>query len=105
MTDSLLTAAIIQAAPVYYDLPATMTKAQDLIHQAANQGAKLITFGETWFPGYPIWLDYCRDMGLWDHAPTKAVYERLFRNSLSIDSAEMQQLQTTARQLQIALVI
>jgi nitrilase len=98
-------AAIIQAAPVYYDLPATMDKAADLIQQAAAQGAQVIVFGETWFPGYPIWLDTCRDVALWNHAPTKQVFERLYRKSLTIPGPEVDQLSRLAKQHQVVLVL
>lgn len=65
------TVAIIQAQPEYYNLPACIEKAHDLIQDAASKGAQLITFGETWFPGYPVWLDYGRDVALWDNPQTK----------------------------------
>ena len=52
-------AAAVQAAPVFLDLDAGISKTITLIGQAAAQGAKLIGFPETWLPGYPwfIWLD------------------------------------------------
>ena len=37
-----------------------------LARDAANGGAKLIAFPETWIPGYPAWLDVCRS---WVPAP------------------------------------
>ena len=51
--------AIIQAAPVWMDLEASMRKLAKLIERAANKGARLVVVGETWLPGYPTWLDYC----------------------------------------------
>ena len=104
MADSV-SVAIIQAEPVYYNLAETLTKAIDLIHDAHQKGAQLITFGETFFPGYPVWLDICSDMGLWDHEPTKQVFARLVKNSPAVDGAEITQLRDIAKQLGIVLVL
>lgn len=49
-------AAVIQAAPVFMDLQATLAKTIKLIDEAAANGAKLVAFPETWLPGYPWWL-------------------------------------------------
>lgn len=104
MTQTVI-AAIVQAAPVYYDLPATLAKAVALIEKAAAQGAQVITFGETWFPGYPVWLDTCRDAALWNHAPTKLVFERLYRNSVTVPGPEVDVLGRLAKQHQVVLVL
>lgn len=104
MTQTVI-AAIVQAAPVYYDLPATLAKAVALIERAAAQGAQVITFGETWFPGYPVWLDTCRDAALWNHAPTKQVFERLYRNSVTVPGPEVDVLCRLAKQHQAVLVL
>ena len=97
--------AIIQAEPVYYNLPQTVEKAIDLIHDAHKDGAELITFGETFFPGYPVWIDICSDMGLWDNAATKEVWAQLYKNSPTADGEEIQQLSSLAEQLGIVLVL
>ena len=54
--------AVVQAAPVFLDLDATVDKTIALIDQAAAEGAKLIAFPETFIPGYPwqIWLGAAR---------------------------------------------
>lgn len=96
---------IIQARAEYYDLGKCVDKAISLIAEAAGQGVQLVTLGETWFPGYPAWLDYAYDMGLWDHPPTKKVYARLYENSMAIDSPEMKQLCDAAKQHEIVLLL
>ena len=97
--------AIIQAAPVALDLAASMDKAVALIRQAASRGAKLIAFGETWLPGYPIWLDHCPDVALWNHQPAKEVFARLRRNSVEVPGAETERFAGLAKDLDVAIVI
>ncbi len=97
--------AIIQHAPVFMDLAASVAKAVSLIEEAARNGARVVTFGETWLPGYPAWLDYCGEMGLWDHAPTKAVFARLRQNSVLVPGPETKLLAQLAADHQLTLVI
>ncbi len=48
--------AAVQAAPVFLDLEASIDKAIGLIEEAAAQDVKVISFPETWLPGYPWWI-------------------------------------------------
>src|SRR5205823_1189562 len=97
--------AIVQAAPVALDLAASMDKAVALISQAASRGARLIAFGETWLAGYPIWLDYCPDVALWNHQPAKEVFARMRRNSVVVPGPETARLGALARELEVTIVI
>jgi nitrilase len=97
--------AIVQAAPVFMNLQESLTRAIKLIGDAASQGAKLVTFGETWLPGYPAWLDYCPSAALWNHGPTKEVFAELRRNSLVVESSETHELAKAAREFEIVLVM
>ncbi len=97
--------AIIQARAPYYDLPRCLEKACSLISEAARNGAQLITLGETWFPGYPAWLDYAPAAALWDHAPTKRVYARLCENSMTVDGPELLRLRRLAKGLEVVLAL
>lgn len=45
--------AVVQAAPVLFDKAATIKKAVALIEQAAEKGAQLIVFPESFIPAYP----------------------------------------------------
>ena len=97
--------AAIQARPAYYDLDRCVAKALPLIAEAARNGAQLAAFGETFFPGYPAWLDVAIDYARWDHPPTKQLYSRLVANSLALDSPQMRQLQDCAVEHEIVLVL
>jgi predicted amidohydrolase len=97
--------AAIQAAPVYMDLARSVDKAIGHIAEAASSGAKLVVFPETWLPGYPAWLDCCRDVALWDHEPTKKVFARLMDNSVAVPGPVTEALGEAARQHQIVLNI
>ena len=96
---------IIQVSPVYLDLQASMDKAVELIREAAGEGAKLVTFGETWLPGYPAWLDHCPDVALWNHRPTKEVFALLRRNSVVVPGDETERLGEVVGALGITLVL
>jgi nitrilase len=97
--------AISQSAPVYHNKQASLTKALDLIQQASSAGAQLVVFGETWFPGYPVWLDVCPTAGLWNHEPTKRVFGELRQNSISVNGPEVKALADAAGDLDIGIVI
>jgi predicted amidohydrolase len=96
---------IIQAAPVYLNLAASMDKATQLVEDAAGQGARLIVLGETWLPGYPAWLDYCPDAAVWDHPPTKHVFARLRQNSITVPGPETEMLAQLARRLRVVITL
>ncbi len=100
-----ITVGIVQASPVFMNLEASLAKAVALIEQAAAQGAKLVTFGETWLAGYPAWLDYCPNAALWNHEPTKEVFARLRRNSVVVPGAETKTLGKVAAKHGIVLII
>jgi predicted amidohydrolase len=97
--------ALAQFAPVFHNKQATLAKALEILHQASAKGAQLVVLGETWFPGYPEWLDVCPSAGLWNNEPTKRVFAELRQNSIAIDGLEVQALAQAARQLKIGIVI
>jgi predicted amidohydrolase len=97
--------AAVQSAPVYMDLNASLEKAERLIGEAASLGAQLVVFPETWLPGYPAWLDCCRDVALWDHYPVKKVFARLMENSVVVPGRVTDALCESARAHEVALNI
>ena len=64
----------IAQAEVQPTLDAGLAATVRLIGDASAAGAGLVVFPETWLPGYPAWLDVCRDVALWDHEPVKRVF-------------------------------
>lgn len=98
-------AAIVQARPVYLDLAASLAKAQALTQEAAQKGASLVAFGETWLTGYPTWLDNCTEIALWDHGPTKDLFARLRAESPTADGPAVARLAELAGDLAITLIM
>jgi predicted amidohydrolase len=72
---------------------------------AARDGAHLVVFPETWLPGYPVWLDVCRDVGLWDSPSVKAVHARMATNAVAVPSAAADALGAIARDAGVTLVV
>jgi predicted amidohydrolase len=96
--------AIVQAE-VAPDLARGLELTSKRSAEAARAGASLVAFPETWLPGYPAWLDVCRDAGLWDHPPVKAEFRRMAEQSVVVDGDSGRALSEIARSNRIALVV
>lgn len=91
--------AAVQAEPVWLDLHATTDKTVSLIDEAADAGAALVAFPETWLPGYPLFL--------W-MAPVAAqmpFIARYYANSVTLDGPHMTAVRRAARRRGITVVI
>ncbi len=89
------TVAAVQAAPVFLDRDATVTKACDLIGQAGRARARLVVFPESFIPAYPDWV--------WAIPPGEAgmltdLYAEFLANSVTIPSDATDRLCRAARQ-------
>ncbi len=93
------TLAAIQAAPILLDRAASTEKACHLIQEAADKGATIAAFGETWLPGYPFFASAPRSTLWW-----KAAAEYL-ANAVLIPSPTTDQLCDAARRAGIDVVI
>ncbi len=97
-------AAVVQAE-VADNVEGALELTREKALEARQAGAELIVFPETWIPGYPAWLDSCRDAALWDHAPVKTVFARIAENSVSIPGPALDHLSATAREVGATLVL
>lgn len=97
--------AIIQDGPVYLDLPSTLDKTFGYLSKAKNEGVDLVVFGESWMTGYPIWLDICSDVNLWDHEPVKQAWAKMYENALELESPEMKALQKVIKDTGLYVVM
>lgn len=104
MTTKTVVAAVVQAEQAT-SLAGALDVTRERAAAAAKDGAELVVFPETWLPGYPAWMDYSRDVGLWDHPPVKAAYARLVENSVAVGDASYEALADLARDLEITLVV
>ncbi|GAA1324847.1 carbon-nitrogen hydrolase family protein [Leucobacter albus] len=76
------TVAIIQHPPAVLDLAASIERAVAHITEAADHGAQLIVFPETWLTCYPAWAF---GMAGWDDAEARRWHARLLAESPVLD--------------------
>ena len=94
-----LTVAAVHASSPFLDRDAGIDKTCRLISEAAEQGAKLIVFPETFVPGYPFWI--------WTHTPAMsgAFFLELFANSVTIGSEATDKVAAAAREAGVYVVL
>jgi predicted amidohydrolase len=98
------TVAIVQAH-VAASLAEGLEATRSLTAEAAARGAALVVFPETWLPGYPAWLDVCRDVALWDHEPTKLAFARYRAESVEVAGTSGAALSRIATASGVTLVL
>jgi predicted amidohydrolase len=96
--------AVVQAE-VAPDLEHGLALTRQLTQAAADRGATLVVFPETWIPGYPAWLDVCRDVALWDHGPVKRVFARMAENSVDVAGESGRALGAIAKDAGVTLIV
>lgn len=75
--------AVVQAAPVLFDLENTIKKTCELIEEAAEKGAEFILFPEAFIPAYPRGLSFGMKVG--DRTDEgRRLWHRYWENSVDI---------------------
>ncbi|WP_347954936.1 carbon-nitrogen hydrolase family protein [Gordonia aichiensis] len=96
--------AVVQAATVLFDTPATMAKVREWVGRAAETGAQIVVFPEGFIGGYPKGLD----MGSFVGGRTPAGRDdflRYWNSSVRIDGPEMAEVADLATEFGITIVI
>ncbi|MCL6737476.1 carbon-nitrogen hydrolase family protein [Streptomyces neyagawaensis] len=91
--------AAVQAEPVWLDIDATVDKTVELIADAADQGAALVAFPETWIPGYPLFL------WLGPVAGQMPYIARYHANSMTTEGKHLTAIRQAARRHDISVAI
>lgn len=94
--------AVVQAAPVFMDLDATIAKTCRLIEEAAAGGATLAVFPEAFVPGYPLWVWF---VPAGHTHPLRTLFAELHRNSVSIPGPEVGRLAEAAADCRLTVAI
>jgi nitrilase len=97
----MIRAAVVQAAPVVFNLSATIEKVRALTADAASQGARLVVFPEAFVSGYPKGLDFGARVGSRTLEGRK-MFRRYFESAVELPNPE---LAAIARDHSVYLVI
>ena len=95
MQNTVTKVAVAHVAPVFLDKTGTVAKALGLIQEAAQKGAQLIVFPESFIPGFPIWA------ALWSPMQNHDLFQRFVENSLLCDGSEVVAIAAQAKKFNI----
>ena len=96
--------AVVQAAPVVYDLEKTLEKAIGLIREAAEKGANIVVFPETFIPGYPRGLTFGFNIGARTMEGRKD-FQRFHDNCVAVPGPEVDILGKAAAENNVYLAM
>lgn len=97
--------AILQTAPVYFDLPASLTKLDGKLREAAAQGVQLAVLGETWLTGYPSFLDHLPGIAVLDDPAMKQVFQLMHTHAVEVPGPTTAFISALCKELGLGLVI
>lgn len=97
--------AVIQNAPVAYDLDKSLTKCIALAEQAAGGGANLVLFPEAFLSGYPVALDWPGSSTAFRSPAGVALFKRYWNGSIEAASEPTQVLAELSGRLDIQLYV
>ncbi len=96
---SRIKVAAAHVAPVFLELHATIEKTCSVISEAAEHGAQLVAFPETYIPAFPVWS--ALRSPIYNHD----LFCRLVANAILVNGPEMSQVCDVAREKAICVSI
>jgi len=88
--------AAAQIRPVLLDRAATLERTVRAIHAAADDGVRLVAFGETFVPGYPVWPSRT-DGARFEAADQQAWHARHLAEAVDLEAGDLEPVQQAAR--------
>lgn len=92
-------AVAVQAAPVFLNREASISKVDELVAKAKGMGADIVVLGESFVPAFPIWNIV--------YAPIDQheFYRRLFENAVEVPSPALDRIAGIARKHNVFLSV
>ncbi len=97
-------AAVVQAAPIAFDVDATLDKVARLAGEAAGRGARLVVFPEAFVSCYPRGLDFGTVVGA-RTLEGRVWFRRYWESSIDVPGPAVDRLGGIAAQHEVHLVI
>src|SRR5579862_1875981 len=95
--------ACVQAEPVILDRERTLDRLEQLASEAAQSGAGLVVFPETFVPVYPS-SRWAKAFAGWQNAGAKQTFALIAQNSIAVGSPAEHRIGAAARELGIWIV-
>ena len=99
-----VTAACVQVEPAIFDRSGTIDRVAERTAEAAEAGAQLVVFPETFVPAYPS-SAWAKALAGWAEPGAKEAFALLHRESLELPSADADRLGAIAREHGVWLVL
>jgi nitrilase len=99
-----LRVAVVQAAPVVFDVPRTLAKLRDLAADAARRGARLALFPEAFLSAYPRGLGFGVRLGM--RSPEgREEFRRYYESAVDVPGPAVEAVGAAARGHRLYLVV
>lgn len=104
MSDTRISVALAQIAPVWLDRTATISKLVKWIENAAAENCSLVVFGEAVLPGYPFWVE--RTEGArFESGVQKRLYAHYVSEAVDIEAGDLDAICAAAKSSNIAVYL